>query len=43
VTWPVMFAVEHLGHEADLCGGYRRDFAGTMSFAFKNYRIDYGF
>lgn len=34
-------AIEHVGHEAYMCGGYRRAFAGTTSFAFKDYRIDY--
>jgi len=41
VTWPVIIAVEHVGHKADLCGGYRSGFVGTTSFALKDYHIDY--
>jgi len=38
---PVTIAVEHVGHEADLWGGYRYGFAGTTNFARKDYGIDY--
>jgi hypothetical protein len=41
MTRPVSFAVEHVVHDANLCGGYRRGFSGTTSFALKEYRIDY--
>ena len=35
------FGSNHAGHKADLCGGYRHGFAGTTSFALKDYRIHY--
>jgi polyisoprenoid-binding protein YceI len=41
VTKTVTIAVEHVGHEADLCSGYRRGFVGTTNFVLKDYRIDY--
>ena len=41
VTKTVTIAVEHVGHEADLCGGYGRGFVGTTNFPLKDYRIDY--
>jgi hypothetical protein len=41
VTKLATIAVEHVDHEADLCGGYRRGVVGTTNFALKAYRIDY--
>mgnify|MGYP000237626886 CR=1 FL=1 len=41
VTWPLTIAVEHVGYETDLSGGYRHGFVGTTNFALKDYRIEY--
>ena len=41
VTKLVTIAVEHVGYETDLCGGYRHGFVGTTNFALKDYRIEY--
>ena len=41
VTLPVMIYIEHVGHEADFFGSYRRDFVWRTSFALNDYRIHY--
>lgn len=41
VTKTVTTALEHVDHEVDLCGGYRRGFVGTTIFVLSDYRIDY--
>jgi polyisoprenoid-binding protein YceI len=41
VTKPVTIDVEHVGHGTDPWGGYRRGFAGTTTFALKDFGIDY--
>jgi hypothetical protein len=37
----VTIVVEHVGHKANLFGDQRDGFASTISFALKDYRIDY--
>ncbi len=41
VTWPVTIAVEHVGQEADLCGGYRPGFYRHHEFCTRglSYRL----
>ena len=41
VTRPITIDVEHIGHGKDPWGGYRRGFAGTTSFALRDFGIDY--
>lgn len=41
VTRPISIDVEHIGHGKDPWGGYRSGFAGSTSFALKDYGIDY--
>ncbi|MGD8926726.1 MAG: YceI family protein [Thioalkalispiraceae bacterium] len=41
VTRPITIEVEQIGHGPDPWGGYRRGFAGTTSFALKDFGINY--
>jgi polyisoprenoid-binding protein YceI len=41
VTRPITIDVDHIGHGKDPWGGYRRGFAGTTSFALKDFGINY--
>ena len=41
VTKTITIDVEHTGHGKDPWGGYRRGFAGTTTFALKDFNINY--